>query len=86
VPIERIVEAASCLTILGCVVGMGVAPMPLSVLESFAGRSQLRIQPLSGASGSVPIRLAWRKQAPQAKIGCLAATLLADVQKPRPSA
>jgi hypothetical protein len=87
VPIERTDEVASYPTILGCgVVGMGVAPIRLSVLGAFAGHSQLTIHPLSGAFNSVRIRLAWRKQASQAKIGCLAATLLTDDQKPRPPA
>lgn len=88
VPIERMVEAASYHAILGCAAaGMGVALMPLSVLESYAERARLSVHPLHGKFRSARTLLAWRKQAPQAKVRCLSEILLdaaANVSAPGP--
>lgn len=78
VPIERTVEVASYHAILGCaVIGMGVALMPRSVLETYAERARLSIHPLHEEFRSARTLLVWRRQAPQVKVACLAELLLA---------
>ncbi|MNL33959.1 HTH-type transcriptional regulator GltR [compost metagenome] len=74
---ERIVEMGSYHLILGCVaVGMGVALVPRSVLAGYAEKDRLSIHRLPARFGSVKTRLAWRKDAPQAKVLALAEVLL----------
>jgi DNA-binding transcriptional LysR family regulator len=75
---ERVVEAGSYHLILGCVaVGMGVALLPLSVLEGYAEKDRLSIHHLPARFRTVKTRLAWRRDAPHAKILALAEVLLA---------
>jgi DNA-binding transcriptional LysR family regulator len=74
---ERIIEVGSYHLILGCVaVGMGVALVPHSVLESYAERGRLSIHKLRSKFGRAKTRLVWRKEAPQAKILALSSILL----------
>lgn len=73
---ERIVEVGSYHLILGCVaVGMGVALIPHSVLDTYAERDRLSVHKLRAKFGRVKTRLVWRKDAPQAKILALSAVL-----------
>lgn len=73
---ERIVEVGSYHLILGCVaVGMGVALIPYSVLDTYAERARLSVHKLRAKFGRVKTRLVWRKDAPQAKILALSAVL-----------
>ena len=77
---QRTVEMTSYHAILGCaVVGMGVALMPRAVVDDYAQRAHLRIHPLRGAFRSVKILLAWRGDAPQARVGALVDVLKANV-------
>ncbi len=74
---ERVVEVGSYHLILGCVaVGMGVALVPYSVLDTYTERDRLCVHKLRGKFGRVKTRLVWRKEAPQAKILALSAVLL----------
>ena len=74
---ERIVEVGSYHLILGCVaVGMGVALVPRSVLDTYTERDRLSVHELRAKFGRVKTRLVWRKEAPQAKILALSAVLL----------
>ncbi|SAI68907.1 LysR family transcriptional regulator [Bordetella ansorpii] len=74
---ERIVEVGSYHLILGCVaVGMGVALVPRSVMDTYHERDRLSIHPLSPKFRRAKTRLIWRKEAPQAKILALSAVLL----------
>ena len=76
-PIERVVELSSYHAMLGCaVVGMGVALMPRSVLESYAERERLGVHPLAPPFHQARTLLVSRKGQPQAKITALAAVLL----------
>lgn len=69
----RIIEVGSYHAILGCcVAGMGVALMPLRVLDTYTERSRLSVHPLAGDFHSVRILLIWRRDAPQPKITALA--------------
>lgn len=80
---ERVVEMSSYHAILGCaVVGMGVALMPRSVLDAYAERARLGVHPLKGRFRSVRTLLAWRKDAPQAKVAVLADVLLPRGRNP----
>ena len=73
---ERVVEVGSYHLILGCVaVGMGVALIPCSVLDTYAERDRLSVHKLPARFGRVKTRLVWRKDAPQAKILALSAVL-----------
>lgn len=73
---ERVVEMTSFHALLGCAVaGMGVALMPKSVLDTYTERGRLSIHPLEGAYESAKILLAWRRDAPQAKVAALAQVL-----------
>ena len=79
---ERIVEVGSYHLILGCVaVGMGVALVPHSVLETYTDRDRLSVHKLRAKFGRVKTRLVWRKEAPQAKIAALSAVLLECYQE-----
>ncbi|VTU25514.1 LysR family transcriptional regulator [Variovorax sp. RA8] len=74
---ERIVEVGSYHLILGCVaVGMGVALVPLSVLEGYSERDRLSIHKLGSKFGHAKTRLVWRKDSPQMKIQALSSVLL----------
>lgn len=78
---ERIVEVSSYHLILGCVaVGMGVALIPHCVLDTYTERDRLSVHKLRPKFGHVKIRLAWRTDAPQAKILALSSILLASKQ------
>jgi DNA-binding transcriptional LysR family regulator len=73
---ERIVEVGSYHLILGCVaVGMGIALIPRSVLDTYADRHRLSVHKLSGKFARATTRLVWRKDAPQAKIQALVGVL-----------
>lgn len=73
---DRIVEVGSYHLILGCVaVGMGVALIPFSVLDTYTERHRLSVHKLRAKFGHVKIRLVWRKDAPQAKILALSEVL-----------
>lgn len=73
---ERIVEVGSYHLILGCVaVGMGVALVPYSVLDTYTERDRLSVHKLRAKFGRVKTRLVWRKDAPQAKILALSSVL-----------
>ncbi|MFM7402877.1 MAG: LysR substrate-binding domain-containing protein [Erythrobacter sp.] len=74
----RIVEVGSYHLILGCAaIGMGVALVPHSVLESYAERDRLSVHKLRGAKFALAKTwLVWRKEAPQAKIFALSSILL----------
>lgn len=73
----RIVEAGSYHLILGCVaVGMGIALVPYSVLDSYAERDRLSVHRLHSKFGRAKTRLVWLKEAPQTKILALSAVLL----------
>ena len=75
---QRTVEMASYHAILGCaVVGMGVALMPRSVVDDYAQRAHLRTHALRGPFRSVRTLLAWRADAPQARVQALAQALRA---------
>lgn len=72
----KVVEVSSYHLILGCVaIGMGVALLPLSVLEQYAGRERLSVHRLPGKLGRATTRLTWRKDAPQANIAALSQAL-----------
>lgn len=87
VPIERMVAVASYHAILGCAArGVWAWRRCRSAFWKALPRARSSVFILFGAWGSVRTLLAWRKQAPRAKIRCLAAFLLADVEKPRQSA
>lgn len=74
---QRIVEVGSYHLILGCVaVGMGVALVPRSVLDTYVERSRLSVHALSPKFGRASTMLIWRKEAPQAKIFALSKILL----------
>lgn len=74
---ERTVEMASYHAILGCaVVGMGVALMPRSVVDDYAQRSLLKTHDLRGPFRSVKTLLAWRTDAPQARLNALMQVLV----------
>lgn len=76
---QRILEVGSYHLILGCVaLGMGVALVPKSVLDTFAERARLSVHPLRSHLGRVYTRLVWRRDAPQAKVQALARILLED--------
>lgn len=78
---ERIVEVGSYHLILGCVaVGMGVALVPYSVLDTYSERDRLSIHKLSAKFGRVKTRLVWLKDVPQAKILALSAVLIESYQ------
>lgn len=73
----RIVEAGSYHLILGCVaVGMGIALIPHSVLDSYAERDRLSVHPLPAKFGRAKTRWAWLRDAPQTKILALSSVLL----------
>lgn len=77
---ERVVEMPSFHALLGCAVaGMGVALMPKSVLDTYTERSRLSIHPLDGEFRTARTLLAWRKNAPQAKVSALAQVLAPGV-------
>jgi len=79
---DRILEMGSYHAILGCaVVGMGVALMPKSVLDDYAERARLRINPMKRGFDRVRTLLVWRRDAPQANIAALAEALLAHAPK-----
>ncbi|MBT2334566.1 LysR family transcriptional regulator [Variovorax paradoxus] len=79
---ERIVEVGSYHLILGCVaVGMGVALVPHSVLDTYTGRERLSVHKLRAKFARVKTRLVRRKEAPQAKILALSAMLLESCQE-----
>jgi DNA-binding transcriptional LysR family regulator len=74
---ERIVEAGSYNLILGCVaIGMGIALLPLSVLEPYAGKSRIGVHKLPAKFGRARTSLVWRRAAPLAKIAALSTILL----------
>lgn len=84
VPVERVVELSSYHAMLGCaVVGMGVALMPRSVLESYAERNRLGVHPLAPPFHQAKTLLVSRKGPPQAKVQALAAVLLEGGAKRR---
>lgn len=73
----RVVEVGSYHLILGCVaIGMGIALVPHSVLDSYAGRSRLSVHRLQSKFGHAKTKLVWLKDAPQAKILALSSVLL----------
>lgn len=73
---DRIVEVGSYHLILGCVaVGMGVALVPYSVLDTYAERDRLSVHKLRAKFGRVKTRLIWRKDSQRAKILALLAVL-----------
>ncbi|NVM89645.1 DNA-binding transcriptional LysR family regulator [Variovorax sp. SG517] len=79
---ERIVEVGSYHLILGCVaVGMGVALVPHSVLDTYTERARLSVHKLRAKFGRVKTRLVWRREAPQAKILALSTVLLESHHK-----
>lgn len=83
VPVERVIELSSYHAMLGCaVVGMGVALMPRSVLDSYAERDRLGVHPLAPPFHQARTLLVSRKGTPQAKITALAAVLLDGAAKP----
>lgn len=74
---ERIVEVGSYHLILGCVaIGMGVALVPYSVLDTHTERDRLSVHKLRAKFGRVKTRLVWRKDAPQTQILALSTVLL----------
>jgi len=74
---ERTVEVASYHAILGCAAaGMGVALMPMSVLDAYAQRSRLSVHGLASGHRSVKTLLVWCKDTPQPKINALADALV----------
>jgi len=71
------VEAGSYHLILGCVaVGMGIALIPHSVLDSYAERDRLSVHPLPAKFGRAKTRLVWLRDTPQTKILALSSVLL----------
>lgn len=72
----RLVELGSYHAILGCcAAGMGVALMPMRVLDTYSERARLSVHPLKGDFRRVRTLLAWRRDAPQTKVAALAALL-----------
>lgn len=85
VPIERLIELSSYHAMLGCaVVGMGVALMPRSVLETYAERSRLGVHPLAAPFHRARTLLVSRKGRPQPKIAALTELLLEAPVPKRP--
>jgi DNA-binding transcriptional LysR family regulator len=80
ITIERVVELTSYHAMLGCaVVGMGIAMVPLCVLETYSERSKLSVHSLHDPEfGRAKTLLIWRKGAHQAKVARLADLLLAQ--------
>ncbi|MCR6476912.1 LysR family transcriptional regulator [Variovorax sp. ZS18.2.2] len=75
-PQQRMVEVGSYHAILGCVaIGMGVALVPASVLDTYSERARLAVHRLSPKFRYAHTRLIWRKDAPQAKIAALCKVL-----------
>ena len=69
---DRVVEVASYHAMLGCAVaGMGVALVPVSVLDTYAERTRLSVHRLAGEFQSVKTLLVWRRGAPQVKVRAL---------------
>lgn len=82
VPIERLIELTSYHVMLGCaVVGMGVALMPRSVLETYAERRRLGVHPLPQPFHQARTLLVSRKGGAQPKVMALAALLLEAAAK-----
>ncbi|PVE26471.1 LysR family transcriptional regulator [Microvirga sp. KLBC 81] len=79
VPIERVVELTSYHAMLGCVAaGMGVALMPLSVLETYSERSRLSIHPIPDPDfNKARTLLVWRKSMQNPAVTRFAELLLA---------
>lgn len=76
-------EVGSYHLILGCVtVGMGVALMPRSVLDTYTECRRLSIHKLHAKYGRAKTRLIWRKVAPQANILALSRILLESREEP----
>lgn len=75
---DRVVEMTSYHGMLGCVAaGMGIAMVPISLIEGFSGRASISITPLSPEAGRIRTLLVWRKTASRARIDALAEVLLA---------
>jgi DNA-binding transcriptional LysR family regulator len=75
---ERIVEISSYHALLGCAAaGMGVALLPKSVIDAFAGSASVSVHPLTGAHGTARTLMIWRKGFASPKVRALADTLLA---------
>lgn len=73
---QRVVELSSYHAILGCaVVGMGVALIPLGMLEVFPQRAQLSIHPLARSSRHSKTRLVWRQGVKSANVQALSQLL-----------
>lgn len=69
----RIIEVGSYHAILGCcVAGMGVALIPVAVLDTYTERARLSEHTLKGDFRTVKTLLIWRKDAPQPKVKVLA--------------
>lgn len=79
VPIERVVELTSYHAMLGCAAaGMGVALMPLSVLNTYSERSRLSVHPICDPEfRSAKTLLAWRKTMSHPAVTHFAQILLA---------
>jgi DNA-binding transcriptional LysR family regulator len=74
---ERIVEVGSYHLILGCVaIGMGIALVPLSVLDTYAEKARIGVHKLPAKFGRAKTSLVWRREAPQAKVVALSSILL----------
>lgn len=74
---ERLVEMSSYHAMLGCiVVGMGVALMPRSVLDTYTERDRLSVHELSGDFRSARTLLIRRKAAASANVDALLEILL----------
>lgn len=75
---QRVVEVSSYHAILGCLVaGMGMALLPRSVLESYAGAGLLAAHPLSGRSGEANTVALWRRGASIPAVNALVQLLAA---------
>ena len=83
---QRTVEMTSYHAILGCAVaGMGLALMPRSVVDAYAQRAHLGVHALRGPLRRVRTLLAWRRDAPQAKVSALVDALRSEPSGPHAS-
>ena len=81
---EKIVEVGSYHLILGCVaVGMGIALVPHSVLDTYAEKGRLSVHKLRSRFGRARTSLVWRREAPQARILALSSVLLEGRHAPQ---
>lgn len=73
---HQILEVGSYHAILNCCsAGMGIALVPLRVLETYSERSKLSIHPLTKDFDSMQILLVWRKHTQQSNVWAIKALI-----------